>query len=152
MYRCPPNSDCPGRVTISAEIVERAVVDAVRERLDGMQGSATVADGVTEAERELDLRDQELDAAVRAFTGLENVDATRERLTEGSAMPREVARERLAELQAAVTPAVTVSASGDSRDVLHPRRTTRSHPRGYRACRRFFRTGRGPSVTIEPRL
>ena len=53
-YRCPPVGDCPRRVTISADIAEQVVVEAVRARLEGMTGRATVADGVDEAERELE--------------------------------------------------------------------------------------------------
>jgi hypothetical protein len=115
-YRCPPIGDCPQRVTISADIAEQVVVDAVRELLAGVSGSATVADGVAEAEREVELAERELDAAVRAFDGLD-VDAARERLL-ALRDERDGARERLAELQAAAAPTVTVTASGDW-DVLN---------------------------------
>ena len=108
-YRCSPVGDCPKRVTISADLVESVVVDAVRQALEGVRGTATVADGTDEAERALERAEAELEAAVRAFTGLEDVDAARERLLElRDARDRE--RDRLAELQAATAPAVTVTA------------------------------------------
>lgn len=111
-YRCPPVGDCPRRVTIAADIAERVVVEEVRELLDGVSGSATVADGVADAERAVEGAEKELDAAVRAFTGLEDVDAARERLGELREQ-RDRARERRDELLAAAVPTVTVSASGD---------------------------------------
>ena len=111
-YRCSPIGDCPRRVTISADLAEGVVVDAVREALEGMRGTATVADGAAEAEQGLERAEQELAAAVRAFTGLEDVDAARDRLLE-LREARDDARDRLAELQAATAPAVTVTASGD---------------------------------------
>jgi DNA invertase Pin-like site-specific DNA recombinase len=147
MYRCPPNSDCPRRVTISAEIVERAVIDAVRDRVDGMQGSATMEDGVAEAEHDLELREQELSAAVRAFTGLEDVEATRDRLLE-LRDARDGARDRLGELQAAIVPAVTVSAGDWDSLSLDGRRAL------VRAVldRVVVAPGRGAArITIEPR-
>jgi DNA invertase Pin-like site-specific DNA recombinase len=113
LYRCNPiNDTCTQRATISAALVEPVVVDAVREMLEGMRGTATVADGLSDAERALALQEQELDAAVRAFTGLEDVDAARDRLLELREQ-RDRARDRLAELQAAEAPAVTISGSGD---------------------------------------
>jgi hypothetical protein len=111
-YRCPPIGDCPRRVTVAADLAESVVSEAVRDLLAGMRGSATVADGISGAERELELREQELDAAVRAFTGLEDVDAARERLL-ALREERDQARDRLGELQAAAAPAVTVTATGD---------------------------------------
>jgi site-specific DNA recombinase len=107
IYRCPPNADCPRRVTISAEVAERVVVDAVKELLGGLKGTATI--DTDAAARELERCERELDAAVRAFTGLEDVDAARERLTT-LRDERDRARDRLAELQAATGPAVTVTA------------------------------------------
>jgi site-specific DNA recombinase len=112
MYRCPPVGDCPQRVTISADLVEGVVVDAVRELLAEVRGSASVVDGVVEAERDLDHRERELDAAVRAFSALSDVESARDRLIE-LREERDRARVRVDELRAAVAPTVTVSASGD---------------------------------------
>jgi DNA invertase Pin-like site-specific DNA recombinase len=115
-YRCNPTSDCPQRVTISAEVAERTVADAVKELLNGMRGSASMDDGIAEAERRLDACEQELGAAVRAFSGLDDVDVARERLADLKDA-RDEARDRLAELQSAAVPAVTVSV-GEWADLL----------------------------------
>jgi resolvase-like protein/recombinase-like zinc beta ribbon protein/recombinase len=112
MYRCPPVSDCPRRVTVSADLAEEVVVGAVQERLEGMRGTATVADGIDDGERELERAEQELNAAVEAFSGLEDVAATRQRLLD-LRDARDHARGRLGELQAAAAPAMTVTATGD---------------------------------------
>lgn len=117
LYRCPPNGDCPQRVTISAELAESVVVREVCRLLDGVQGSASVSDGIDDARLDLDAREHELDAAVRAFSGLDDVEATRERLHDLRAA-RDGARARLEELEAAASPAITVSA-GDW-DLLTP--------------------------------
>jgi site-specific DNA recombinase len=109
LYRCSPTSDCAARVTVSATLVERVVVEEIQRLLADVQGGATVADGIGEAERELEAGEQELAAAVRAFSGLEDVEAARDRLLELRDR-RDRARDRLAELQAAAAPAVTVTA------------------------------------------
>jgi site-specific DNA recombinase len=109
LYRCPPIGDCPRRVTVSAELAEEVVVAEVRRLLEGIRGTATLADGVAEAERDLSLTESELDAAIRAFTGLEDVEAARERLV-ALRDARDRARERVDELRAAATPAITVTA------------------------------------------
>jgi site-specific DNA recombinase len=109
-YRCNPTSDCKQRVTISADLAEQVVTDATRELVEGVRGSATIADGVTEAEREYEAAEHELEAAVVAFSGLEDVAAARTRLLELREI-RDSARDRLAEIQAAVGPAVTITAA-----------------------------------------
>jgi hypothetical protein len=109
MYRCPPVGDCTRRVTISADLAESVIVAAVQERLQGMRGEASVTNGIADAEKDLEASEHELDAAVRAFTGLDDVDATRERLAELRDR-RDQARDRVAELRAAVVPAITVTA------------------------------------------
>jgi hypothetical protein len=108
LYRCPTVGDCRQRVTISANLVEGIVVGSVRELLEGVQGTASIVDGLEEAERVLAYREQELDAAVRAFSGLDDVDAARERLLELRA-ERDAARERVEEVGAAAVPALTVT-------------------------------------------
>lgn len=112
LYRCPPVGDCTRRVTVSAELAESVVVNAVHDLLKGMHGTASVADGMEDAIRDLEARERELDAAVRAFSGLEDVEATRKRLHQ-LRDARDRARGRVEELQAAASSAVTVSASGD---------------------------------------
>jgi hypothetical protein len=69
-------------VTISADIAERMIVGAVKDLLEEMRGTASMDDGIADAERRLDACEQELDAAVRAFSVLDDVDAARDRLAE----------------------------------------------------------------------
>ena len=151
MYRCPPVGDCPQRVTISAEIAERTIVDAVKDLLEGMRGSASVGGMgglVPDAERELAQAEQALDAAVRAFDGLEDVAAATQKLAE-LRVRRDAAREKLAALQDAAAPAVTVSA-GDWDDLtIHEQRALISAV----IVRAGVRPGRGDDrIAVQPRL
>jgi DNA invertase Pin-like site-specific DNA recombinase len=107
-YRCSPTSDCPRRVTVSADLAEQVVLDKVRELISDQRGTATIADGLADAQVQLEQREAELDAAVRAFTGLDDVDAARERLTE-LREARDAAQARLDELDAVAVPAQVVS-------------------------------------------
>jgi DNA invertase Pin-like site-specific DNA recombinase len=109
MYRCPPNGDCPRRVTVSATIAENTIIEAVQDALQDVHGRASVEDGVAEAERSLEAAEQELDAAVEAFSALDDVAAAREKLTALRDV-RGAARERVEELRAATVPSITVSA------------------------------------------
>lgn len=109
LYRCPPVGDCPRRVTISAQLAESVVVDAVKDYLRDAHGSASVDDHAATAERELADVEHELDAAVRAFSALDDVDVARERLA-ALRDRREAARARVEELRAAQAPALTITA------------------------------------------
>lgn len=111
LYRCPPVGDCPQRVTISAQVAEHAVVEAVQELLAGIEGRASVEGGVRDAANELERRQVELEAAIRTLAGLEDEAAARERLQE-LRVARDEARERHDQLAAASAPAATLS-SGD---------------------------------------
>jgi site-specific DNA recombinase len=82
LYRCPPNGDCTQRVTVSAELVERIVVERVRSVLAHAEGRASVEANALEAERELESAQAALEGAIRAFSGLEDEQATRDRLIE----------------------------------------------------------------------
>lgn len=108
-YRCPPVGDCTQRVTISADIAEQTVVAAVQELLEGVTGTATLDVGIASLQKDLERIEAELAAAVQAFSGLDDVDAVRERLTE-LRDERDRARDRLDELTATVMPAVTLTA------------------------------------------
>jgi Recombinase zinc beta ribbon domain/Recombinase len=146
-YRCPPVGDCPRRVTISAQVAEEAVVAAVKNILSGITGTASTDTGIAAARADVDRVESELDAAVRAFTGLDDVDAARERLAE-LRDARDTARDRLFDLEATVAPAVNVGA--DDWDLL----TLAEQRDLIRAVvdRATVTPGRGPDrVTIEPR-
>src|SRR5262249_6008955 len=114
-YRCNPTSDCPHRVTISADLAERTVVDAVREILQGVHGTATVDNAANEAAQAFESAENELNAAIEAFTGLEDIAVAKEKLRTLREASDE-ARDRYEELQEAITPAITISA--DDWDVL----------------------------------
>jgi DNA invertase Pin-like site-specific DNA recombinase len=147
LYRCPPVGDCQRRVTISAEIAESVVVEATKQLLDGISGTASLGSGIEPARAEVERLEGELDAAVRAFSGLDDVEAARERLTE-LRDERDRARENLAELKASVLPVLTVTGQ-DWEDLdLDERRAL------IKAVidRAVVSPGRGPDrITIEPR-
>lgn len=80
-YRCPPTGDCERRVTISGPIAELVVVAAVREGLADEEGRASAESDAREADAAAERCQAELDAAVRAFDGLEDESTVRERLS-----------------------------------------------------------------------
>ncbi len=82
IYRCPSWSDCPCHVTISAEIAEQVITDAVCTALRDVEGRASIQATVRDAELALTRADEALSAAIEAFTGFEDVADTRRRLTE----------------------------------------------------------------------
>lgn len=122
LYRCPPTGDCPQRVTVSADLVEGVVTERVRTLLAGIEGTASSDQPVREAAAGLDRAQRDLDAAIRAFSGLNAEPAAIERLAE-LRQARDDAREhheRLAAAQVATSIAVTV---GDwDRLILEERR------------------------------
>lgn len=105
MYRCPPVGDCTRRVTISAGVAEQKIENVMRAWLSGGRSAASVADGIAEAEHELEVRKQELAAAVQAFSGLDDVEEANERLLK-LRDERDQAQERVEQLRAAAAPTV----------------------------------------------
>lgn len=97
IYRCPSTSDCPHHVTISAEIAERTVSSAVRRALADEEGRASAEEGARAAEVEFERTQAALDAAIRAFSVLEDEPAAIERLAELRSA-RDAARERLEQI------------------------------------------------------
>jgi DNA invertase Pin-like site-specific DNA recombinase len=82
IYRCPSTSDCDHHMTISAVIAEQTIIKHVREVLADVEGRASAEDGARRAEKELAAAQNALDAAVRAFDVLGDVESARERLQE----------------------------------------------------------------------
>ncbi len=82
MYKCSPTSDCRRRVAISAERAEREIVQHVRELLADRKGHASALERARNAEHRLSTAKEALEAAVRAFDGLVDVEASTERLQE----------------------------------------------------------------------
>lgn len=118
LYRCPPNGGCPRRVTVSAELVERLVVDEVKRLIAGFKGAATIESGVLAAQHELDAAQQALDGAIAAFSGLETEPAAVNRLRE-LRDARDAVRDRydrLAADQTAMTVVIT-AADWDDRHI-----------------------------------
>jgi DNA invertase Pin-like site-specific DNA recombinase len=111
MYRCSPTGDCPRRVAISAVIAEQTVIEHVREALADVEGRASAEDGARKAEKDLATAQDALDAAVRAFDGLGDVESARERLAELKATV-DLARARVDRLGAA-GPVISVNAARD---------------------------------------
>lgn len=81
-YRCAPTLDCPRRMTISAQLAEKVVVRATREAIADEEGRASAETDAAEAVGAAEKAQADLDAALRAFAGLEDEVAARERLTE----------------------------------------------------------------------
>ena len=109
-YRCSPIGDCPQRLTISAELAERVVVDEVKRLLDGVSSSAAADTSIADAEAEHDRLERELEAAVLAFDGLDDVDAARLRL-HALREERDRARDRLDDVRGLPHFAITVTAA-----------------------------------------
>ena len=106
-YRCPPLADCHDRVAVSATIAEAVVVDAVKELLAGVEGTASIAHDIESSEHQLQSAEDQLNAAIEAFDGL---DVPKAKAKLGDLCDaRDRARDRLAGLQAAAAPALTVS-------------------------------------------
>jgi site-specific DNA recombinase len=150
MYRCPPVSDCPQRVTISADLAEQVVEDEVRRLLQGLRGKATAKSGAKDAARKLEQAQSELDAAIAAFTGagVQGEAASVERLS-GLRQARDEAQERLEELQDIDAAAFVVDADADW-DLL----TLEERRALIRAtvARATVAPGRGPDrITVEAR-
>jgi site-specific DNA recombinase len=112
LYRCPPTGDCKRRVTISAELVEQIVVDRVREALADAEGRASVEDNARAVVAELERAQADLNAAIRAFAGLEDETAARERLAELRGV-RDQAQDRVDHLGGGLRPAITINAAAD---------------------------------------
>jgi DNA invertase Pin-like site-specific DNA recombinase len=113
LYRCPPNGDCPRRVTIAAEMVEEVVAGAVRALLSGVEGKASVDRDAEEAAGELERAQRALDAAVAGFAaaGVESERTAVTRLTELRGA-RDMAAERVEHLRS-LSSAVTLTAVSD---------------------------------------
>jgi site-specific DNA recombinase len=94
IYRCPSTSDCDRHMTISAVIAEQTITDHVRAALANVAGRASAEANVRDAEHALETAQGALDAAVRAFDGIGDEQAVRERLAE-LRQAREDARQRL---------------------------------------------------------
>ena len=120
-YKCPSTGLCTNRVSITASIAERAVAEAVQELLRGVEGTASTDTGTEAARAELERAESALSAAVQAFDGFDDVATVREKLTTLREQ-RDQARERLADLSAAVLPTIKLTADDWHQLTLDERR------------------------------
>jgi DNA invertase Pin-like site-specific DNA recombinase len=107
IYRCPPNGECARRTTISAEMVERKVVETVRAALADVEGRASVESNAQEAERALERAQSDLQSAIRVLADFADEPAAIERLAQ-LRDARDAAQERVDRL-GGTGRAVTVS-------------------------------------------
>ena len=114
IYRCPSTSDCAHHVTISAEIAENVVSEAVRNALSDAEDRASCAEGVEDAALALEQAQADLDAALRSFAaaGLESEPAAVQRLA-GLRRLRDDAQARLDQIGPRAAKAVFVAADWD---------------------------------------
>jgi Recombinase zinc beta ribbon domain len=113
LYRCSAHAGdrCPRKSTIGAELVEGIVAERVREALARMEGRASAEQGARDAAQALERAQADLDAAIRAFGGLEDETAARERLAE-LRQARDTAQERVDQL-GGTRATVTLNAATD---------------------------------------
>jgi DNA invertase Pin-like site-specific DNA recombinase len=81
VYRCN-NPDCPDHPSVMAHIVEGRVVEAVKARFGKATGRASAEASAQQAAEAAERAQADLDAALRAFVGLEDEAGARERLAE----------------------------------------------------------------------
>jgi DNA invertase Pin-like site-specific DNA recombinase len=111
VYRCR-NPDCDHQVVISARIADETITEAVRNALRNVEGRASAEAGVRDAERKLERAQADLDAAIRAFTGIEDESVARDKFAE-LREARDQAEERVEQLGGRGRAAVTVNAAKD---------------------------------------
>jgi hypothetical protein len=104
IYRCPPTGDCQQRVTISAEIAEKKVIEKVRAAIADDEGRASAEANVRDAEAALGAAEIALKNTIRSLAVVADEPETQSRLLE-LRQDRDRAREHLDQLggqQAAV--------------------------------------------------
>jgi len=113
LYRCPPNGDCPRRVTISAELVENIVVSRVRDALADAEGRASMQDNARQAEVALERAQAHLRSAIRTFaaSGVEDETDAQERIAELRAI-RDQAQDEVDHLSGSRS-VLTINAAAD---------------------------------------
>jgi site-specific DNA recombinase len=109
LYRCPTTGDCVRRMAIGAELLERVVVDKVREALADVEGRASAEQGAREAEAALEHAQAQLDALIELLDPLE--PAATKRLAEATEA-RDAAQEGVDRL-GGTRASISISASAD---------------------------------------
>lgn len=80
LYRCGKREECDQPVSISAPIAEAVVSEAVKRHIADVEGRASMAENIRRAEQELTGAQQALSAAIEAFSGFEDMQATKDKL------------------------------------------------------------------------
>lgn len=119
-YFCGMKTECARPAMISATVIEGLVVDKIRALIGDESGSASMEAKVAEAEAELARRQDALDAAITAFSGL-NAALANQRLLLLEEGVREALR-HVTTLRAGLLPARTVSLADWDRMVISERR------------------------------
>jgi DNA invertase Pin-like site-specific DNA recombinase len=144
-YRCTPSNDCPRPAQIQAHVAEGVVVEAVRAALADVTGKASSEQDAREAVAVAEQAQADLDAAIRAFSGLADEPSATERLGDlRRARDEAVDRaEQLGGLRASYT--VDVAAEWDALSVEGQRDLIRAV-----VARAIVTRGRGPGrITVE---
>jgi site-specific DNA recombinase len=145
IYRCPSTSDCDHHVTISAVIAERVVVEATRAALRDTEGRADAQANARQAHEDLAVAEAARDAAISAFDGLGDLQATKDRLAQLQAAVDD-AQERVARLGDTET-ALTINGDRDWDLLTADERRALIRATVERAS---VRPGRGPDrIAIE---
>jgi DNA invertase Pin-like site-specific DNA recombinase len=82
IYRCPPTGDCQQRVTISAEIAEKKVIEKVRAAIADDEGRASAEANFRDAEAALEAAEIALKNAIRSLAVVADEPETQSRLLE----------------------------------------------------------------------
>jgi len=81
-YQCPGGKDCDHPAAISSRIAERAIIEYVQETLRGVSETSASDQVTLEAGEVLEAAQHALDAAVEAFSGLDDVASAAAKLRE----------------------------------------------------------------------
>lgn len=81
-YRCPTTGDCEHRMTIGAEIAEGLVIAETKRLAGELEGRASAEQDAREDQLAAEKAQENLEAAIRAFTSVSEEAAAIERLAE----------------------------------------------------------------------
>jgi DNA invertase Pin-like site-specific DNA recombinase len=121
IYRCGMSGDCRSPVTISATLVEDAIVHEVRQRLIHKTGSASLEQEIREAAATAEQAQRRHKNVVALLTGDEDFEETRQKLSELKSAAQ-TATERYEQLIERTEPLTVLSATHDWDELEMPER------------------------------